>query len=466
MKLVINFVRMGPMNHCRRHLPVPIYILAAILPLTLVIFFSHRWSKQPAASLEPVDLIRTRALPLNEPADLQPIFDRLSAVNYVLLGESSHGTAEYYTWRRLISQTLISDYQFSAVVVEGDWAPLYRLNLYVKHLDPKPADARAVLSGFDRWPTWLWANEEFLVFVDWLKTHNASLPPQQRVGIYGKDLYGPGQSQAQVLDFLDRHQPDHAAWARDHYGCLDPFIADYQLYVASLADNSTPSCQASVEAVFDYFTDHANSYQTRVAEEFFSAQQNALVVKNSELHYRSQLEPGAASWNHRVRHMKTTVNRLTQAYGPAAKLILWAHNTHLGDARATDMARFGQINIGQLLREKHGPDQVFALGFGTYTGQVVAAPSWGSPLQIMTVPPALAGSYEDLFFQSGVGDSILFFDSPEELAPLMQMTGHRAKGVVYDPKLDRQQNYVLTDLPSRYDAFVFLSKTSPLTPLN
>ena len=398
--------------------------------------------------------------PLEQAQDLEPLIKKASKAYFVLLGESSHGTAEYYEWRALISKELITKENFSLIVVEGDWDALYQVNSYVKHKTSPSGGAREILNSFDRWPTWMWANEEFLDFVEWLRTYNSYQLPEKMVGIYGKDIYGGRNSISLVIEYLSSQSAESELLARQAYSCLAEHDYDWQKYLEHLSLGLS-SCEKefmSVVKLLDSFNIHMSN------QEYFNALQNAWVVVHAEEHYRANLFNPNQAWNSRVLGMKNIFNRLKIKYGVSAKSIIWAHNTHVGDARATEMVNSGLVNIGQLLRERHGDESVFIVGFGTYQGSVIAGLNWGDSASVLTIPPARKGSLEDFLASKKDSNFFIFLDNSWQETVLAENLGHRAKGVVYNPVNDIR-NYVGTIAINRYDAFIFLHKTRALTPL-
>ncbi len=410
-----------------------------------------------------VDELQELSQPLTGPADLDPLLERIGDARYVLLGEASHGTHEYYLWRIYLSQRLIREQGFSFIAVEGDWPDVYRVNRYVKGLPDSGVTARAVLQAFQRWPTWMWANWEIVALAEWLRWHNAVLPAERRVGFYGLDVYSLWESLSAVVDYLERVDPDAAMAARRAYRCFEPYRQDVQEY--ALATAFTPaSCEDEVIAMLTELRASAPTYEQDGQEAYFNAEQNALVVRDAERYYRTMIRADAESWNIRDRHMVETLDRLMAHHGPAARAIVWAHNTHIGDARATDMARQGMVNIGQLVREAHIEDGVVLIGFASYQGSVIAARSWGAPLERMDVPPAREGSWEDVWHRGG-GNRLCIFSGGES-SLFRRSRGHRAIGVVYQPEVERFGNYVPTVLPERYDALLYLDESAALHPLH
>ncbi|GAB6861511.1 erythromycin esterase family protein [Haloplanus litoreus] len=406
--------------------------------------------------------VRSRAHGLEHPDDLDRLVEQFGDRKYVLLGEASHGTSEYYRWRSRLTARLIREKGFSFVAVEGDWTNCYELNRYVKGLPESPGTVRDALEAFDRWPTWLWANWEVLEFLDWLEIHNQSAAEEERIGVYGLDVYSLFESLVAVVDYLEDVDPDAAAEARAAYRCFEPYGDDAQEYARAL--RMVPeTCEDEVVEILTRLREGGAAYD-HGRDDYFNAEQNALVAKNAEQYYREMVRGDVDSWNIRDRHMVETLDRLQNHHGADAKGIVWAHNTHVGDARATDMEARGRLNVGQLVREREGRADVALVGMGSHRGSVVAADSWGARLEEMTVPPAQEGSYEHVFERAGGDDCVLVTENLPDDSPLVRPRGHRAIGVVYHPAREAG-NYVPTVLPDRYDAFVYLDETSALHPL-
>jgi erythromycin esterase len=404
------------------------------------------------------------ALPLDGPAHLDPLMEMIGDSRYVLLGEATHGTSEFYTWRTEITRRLVTEKRFSFVAVEGDWPDCYRVNRYVKGGEGKSAEE--VLHAFARWPTWMWANREVAHLVRWMRAHNERAIDDQMVGFYGLDVYSLWESMEAVIKYLERIDPEAVATARRAYSCFEPYNEDAQEYSRATALVPT-SCQAEAVAALVALRSRAQEYRDEGRDAYFEAEQNGLVAKNAELYYRTMVRGGPTSWNVRDHHMTETLDRLMEHHGPYAKAIVWEHNTHVGDARFTDMARAGMVNVGQLVRQSHAKDGVCLVGFGTNKGSVIAGREWGAPMERMRVPEARAGSYEAAIHE-GVGrDSLFLFREEEEsLRAMREPRGHRAIGVVYDPRMEGWGNYVPTILPQRYDAFVFIDETKAVDPLH
>lgn len=421
--------------------------------------FDHRVPQSAPKKL--ITRVQQARTPLRTLADLDPLLERVGEARYVLLGEASHGTSEFYTWRALISKRLILEKGFNIIGVEGDWPDCARANRYVSGAPGAPADARSALSAFDRWPAWMWANWEVAAFLDWLARHNATLPPAERVTFHGLDVYSLWDSLHAVMGYLSRDGPALAA-AQAALNCFEPYEQDIHRYARATA--LVPrSCELEV---CEMLTELRRSGPRRLEEDsdaFFDAEQNALIVRNAEHYYRTMIRADNESWNIRDRHMVETLERLMRHRGAGAKAIVWAHNTHIGDARATDMAALGMLNIGQLVRELNPPGRVVIVGFGAHRGTVIAGKHWEAPLERMNVPPAAANSWEDVFQRAGGGDQWLLLGEHSP-PPMHPPRGHRAIGVAYDPSREHG-NYVPTVLPQRYDAFLFFEEARALHPL-
>ncbi|MDP8952359.1 MAG: erythromycin esterase family protein [Actinomycetota bacterium] len=411
---------------------------------------------------ELAERVREMAHPLREAGDLDPLLDRIGDARCVLLGEASHGTSEYYTWRARISERLILEKGFSFIAVEGDWPDCYEVNRYVKGYPDSGTSAREVLEVFDRWPTWMWANEEIVELVQWLRRHNEGLS-EERVGFYGLDVYSLWESMEAVIAYLERVDPEAVDTARRAYKCFEPYGEDVREYARATAMVPT-SCEDEVVEMLSELSGRLPEYRDD-PESRFNAEQNALVVKGAEQYYRTMVRGSSASWNVRDRHMAETLERLMRYHGPEARAIVWEHNTHIGDARATDMADASMVNVGQLVREQRGAGDVVLVGFGSHRGSVIAGAEWGAPMKRMRVPAARESSWEDVLHRTGEEDKLLIFADAEDKGDLLKPRGHRAIGVVYEPARERYGNYVPTVLPHRYDAFVYLDETQALHPL-
>jgi len=420
----------------------------------------HAATSDESAAL--VGEVRRTALPLRGPADLDPLLERIGEARYVLLGEASHGTADFYTWRAQLSQRLIREKGFSFLAVEGDWPDCYRINRYIKAFPDSGADARDVLQTFQRWPTWMWANEEIVALAEWLREWNAARDAEQKVGFYGLDVYSLWDSLYAIMTYLHRVDPVALPVAWRAFRCFEPYGEDVQEYAR--ATQFVPhACEGEVIALLRHLREKSSRYESDGRESYFQAEQNALVLKNAAAYYRAMVRGGPESWNVRDRHMAETLDRLVRHYGPDAKAIVWAHNTHIGDARYTDMADDGMVNVGQLAREAHENEGVVLIGFSSYQGQVIAGPEWEAPMEVMDVPPGRDGSWEAILHQARADNQLHIFGGAS--AEMLQERGHRAIGVVYHPDFEHLGNYVPTVLPRRYDALLHIEETQALHPL-
>jgi len=409
------------------------------------------------------DGVRRLALPLRVEADLDPLLERVGDARFVLLGEASHGTHEYYAWRAALTRRLIVEKGFTFVAVEGDWPDCYRVNCSVKLAPTAPDDPREVLLRFYRWPTWMWANEEVAAFTRWLRKLNAGRPPAQRVGFYGLDVYSLWDSLRAILGYLRKHEPTHVETALAAYNCFEPYAEDPQAYARATRLVPT-SCEREVIDVLAALRKGID--ESRIDRDArFDAEQNALAAAGAEAYYRAMVGGGADAWNVRDCHMADTLDRLTAHHGSAAKAVVWEHNTHVGDARFTDMSDAGMVNLGQLVRERHADEGVVIVGFGSHHGSVIAAGRWGADMQFMNVPPARTGSTEALLHDATDTPAALFIVPENPPAWMVEERAHRAIGVVYHPEAERWGNYVPTVLGRRYDAFCWFDESTSLNPL-
>ncbi|MGY2067812.1 erythromycin esterase family protein [Blastococcus sp. SYSU DS0619] len=411
-----------------------------------------------------LDQIQALASPLRTPADLDPLLDRIGDARIVAIGEASHGTHEYYAWRAALTRRLIEEKGFGFVAVEGDWPDCYRVGRSVRLRPGADEDPRDALDAFARWPTWMWANDEVVEFCRWLREHNTARPEDDRVGFYGIDVYSLWDSMHALVDWLAEHEPGHVEQAKRALACFEPFGEDGAEY--AFASRFAPaSCeQEAVDLLRSLCERRGDGESDRDEEGRFAAEQNAAVVVDAERYYRAMVRGSAESWNVRDEHMVDTFDRLLDHAGP--KAVVWEHNTHIGDARATDMAAHGMTNVGQLLRERHGTDDVVLVGFGGYRGGVVAGQEWGAQMERMAVPPARPGSVEARLHEALGEDALLVFPRDRQPGWLRTRLDHRAIGVVYRPSREKWGNYVPTVLGKRYDAFLYLDDTRPLQPLH
>lgn len=406
-----------------------------------------------------------KAKSLENASSLDPLIVAAGEKKLVLLGEASHGTHEYYKWRDIISRRLIEEHNFNFIAVEGDFASLYKLNQYVKNGKGAASSAKEVLMQLKRWPTWMWANEEVVELAEWLRNYNDSLPEDKKVGFYGMDVYDEWHSKEMLLDVLKKTDLTSYYFAKQQYNCFNPHKGDSWQYAHAVKDGK-PDCAEATKKVVDYIRNNRKTLRELPDDAFFYLLQNAIVVHNAEEFYRESVaSKDVVSWNSRVFHMRETVGDLLALYGENSKGIVWAHNTHIGDASFTSMRNTGEQNIGQLKRESLGKENVFLIGFSSYKGKVIAASSWGSKREEMTVPKAIRNSVETKLKNTGLETLYLIFDKEDRKLENLEAIGHRAIGVVYNPKRDRRQ-FVPTIVPMRYDALLFFRETTALRPLN
>jgi erythromycin esterase-like protein/predicted phosphoribosyltransferase len=420
---------------------------------------SHR---PPAARLS-----RTTRRLTGAEDDYDELVERAATARVVLLGEASHGTSEFYRERAEITKRLIAEAGFSAVAVEADWPDAYRVNRFVRGAGGDES-ADEALSDFRRFPAWMWRNAEVAEFVTLLREYNDALAPEDRkVGFYGLDLYSLYTSMEAVIDYLEGFDRDAAQRARERYACFDQFGRDPQIYAYEAGIAGAESCERqAVEQLMELrelrelVAERALHDDDLAADGHFSAEQNARLVANAEHYYRVTFRGGVEGWNVRDRHMAETldalVSQLGRTSGPA-KVVVWAHNSHLGDARATELGQAGELNLGQLVRERYGAES-FALGFTTYAGEVTAASDWGGPSERKRVRRALPGSWEELLHSSGLPR--LLITEPPKGRRL-----ERAIGVVYRPETERISHYFHARLASQFDAVVHIDETHALEPL-
>jgi erythromycin esterase-like protein len=426
----------------------------------------------PMLMENPVDLIREHGLPLlgNEAA-FDPVLDMVGGARFVLLGEASHGTHEFYKARCDITRRLINEAGFNAVAVEADWPDAYRVNRFVRG-ESDDAEAVDALEDFKRFPTWTWRNADVLDFVGWLREHNERRARgQTAAGFYGLDLYSLNSSITAVLEYLDKVDPVAARRARERYGCFEQFGSDPQRYGYATRASVSETCEKEVVKQLVELHRNAADYAHRdgrvAADDFFFAEQNARLVRNAEEYYRAMFRGRASSWNLRDRHMVETLEALVthlEAEVKCPKIVVWAHNSHLGDARATQMGKQGQWNIGQLVRMRH-TDETLLVGFTTYTGMVTAASDWDQPAQRMRVRPALEASYEELFHESCMPRFVLPLRDDELVETLHGPLLERAIGVIYRPESERWSHYFDAWLPGQFDAVLHFDVTRAVEPL-
>ena len=420
-------------------------------------------------------LLRDAAHPLRGTAeDYRPLMDLIGGAHFALIGEASHGTDDFYRERARITRQLVEEKGFRAVAVEADWPDAYRVNRYVRGAADDP-DARAALAGFQRFPTWMWRNTVVVEFVEWLREWNAGRAPEEQTGFYGLDLYSLYTSAEAVISYLERVDPEAARRARQRYACFEEFGGEGQEYGYATGLGGAEPCEDEVVAQLVELRERAGDYVCMdgafAEDEYFFAEQNARLARNAEEYYRAMFRGRASSWNLRDQHMAQTLEALVAhlgRHGREAKVAVWEHNSHLGDARATEMGAHGELNVGQLVRERHDRDAVL-VGLTTHRGWVTAADDWDLPADRKRVRPVLPGSCEELLHDVGLDRFYLTLRLPEAhadvAAALASPRLERAIGVIYRPGTERMSHYFHARIASQFDALIHLDETTALEPL-
>ncbi len=427
-----------------------------------------RRAPRPAPSDEEI-LVRNLAdtaesFPSIEKADLNPLMERIGSARIVLLGEATHGTSEFYRMRERITRELIIEKGFRFVAIEADWPDAARVDHYVRHLQYPPSEWMA----FARFPTWMWRNTEVRDFVSWLRKHNGTVAKYNRVAFHGLDLYSLYDSIRSVLNYLDEVDPELARVARERYGCLTPWQRDPATYGHAALTGSYPTCEPDVVHALADLQAKRRAYAEHDGERFLDAEQNARLVANAERYYRIMYYGSRASWNLRDNHMFETLKNLLAFHGADSRAVVWAHNSHVGNAGATEMAARGEYNIGQLCRREFG-DQAYLVGFGTHSGTVAAASEWDGPMEIKNVRPSLPGSYELLCHATGHARFMLGLRGRSDLSGpsgLGKERLERAIGVIYRPETEMASHYFRANLPQQFDEYIWFDNTRAVTPLD
>jgi erythromycin esterase len=406
------------------------------------------------------DELAALARPVLDAGDLDVLVDRANYARVVMLGAASHGTHEFHAWRAALTRRLIEERGFSFVAVEGDGADCERVDRSVRGARDAPQDPRDALVDVVRWPAWMWANEEVADFCRWLRLHNRGLEPGVRVGFHGLDVYSLWESLDEILDYLREHDPDQVPAALAAYRCFEPYDDDPNAF--GWSNRFVPTSNES-EVVATLVQRHTRA----VAAGDLTMGHDAEVVAGAEHYYRAMVHGGPKSWNVRDRHMDDTLHRLLWSYGDGARAVVWAHNSHVGDASGTDQSAHGEVTVGELARDRLGAERVLLVGSGCHRGTVVAATSWGAPMEALPVPPGRPDSVEDVLHSAVPARAVLVFppfaQRPDVLVdPLAQ----RAIGVVYRPERERWANYVPTVLGDRYDAFLWFDESNAVSPLH
>jgi erythromycin esterase len=404
--------------------------------------------------------IEREAIELEQPDDLEPLVERAAGRRLILLGEATHGTEEFYAWRREITEALVRRGVVDFVAVEGDWAGMLELNLWVKGVGPYADDAadaagRKLVAGLDRWPVWMWSNEQTLELATFLRRFNATRPAAERVGLYGLDLYSPERAMAEVLRWLGQHRPD--SLGHGGRGCLGQASARRASYRHEV--RAGRGCKDELEALIGELRELPDDDEEAARDRFVVLE----TLKSARQAHRHFAAEGVETWNTRAGHFFDVTARLLEHYGEESAGVVWAHNTHIGDGRATGLARSGRVNLGMLARQELGAGEVFAVGFGTDRGEVLAAERWGAPVQVMSIAPAQSGSFDAYLRAHGPAQHALLLDGalPRRL---QRAIPHRAIGVVWEGE-DTDQNYVPSEIGARYDAFIWIEETTALVQL-
>jgi len=404
------------------------------------------------------------SFPSIETADLGPLLQRIGSARIVLLGEATHGTSEFYRMREWITRDLVVKKGFRFVAIEADWPDAARVDHYVRHFPYPPSEWTA----FARFPTWMWRNTEVRDFVSWLRKHNGTVEKDERVAFHGLDLYSLYDSIRSVLNYLDEVDPPSAKVARERYGCLTPWQNDPATYGHAALTGSYPTCEPDVVRALADLLAKRRAYAEHDGERFLDAEQNARLVANAERYYRIMYYGSRASWNLRDTHMFETLKNLLTFHGADSKTVVWAHNSHVGNAGATEMAARGEHNIGQLCRAEFG-ERAYIIGFGTHGGTVAAASEWGGPMEVKDVRPALPDSYERLCHATGHARFMLGLRGRGDLCGpngLGRERLERAIGVIYRPETEMASHYFRATLPQQFDEYIWFDDTRAVTPLD
>ncbi len=419
-----------------------------------------------------VSAIASAARPLKEgPSAWEPVLETIGDARIVLLGEATHGTHEFYNARAQITRRLIVEKNFDAVVVEADWPDSLRASRYAQAAT-QDADANSALGGFERFPRWMWRNADVLAFIEWVKRENDSRAPEERVGFFGLDLYSLRASMDAVVRYLATVDPDAEQRARARYGCFDHIVEDPQRYGYAITFGLIEHCEREALHQLVELTHNAERFLraegVAATDELFYVQQNARVAVNAERYYRSMFRGRNESWNRRDTHMAETLHELDEHLsgrrGRPARIVVWAHNSHLGDARVTEMGESGELNLGQLVRERYGPAHSRLVGFTTHRGTVTAASEWDAPAELKHVRDSHPDSFERLFHETGITRFLLISSE----APALRGERHleREIGVIYLPQSERVSHYFYADLARQFDAVIHVDETRALVPLD
>jgi len=407
------------------------------------------------------------ARPVETTSDLNPFVEKAGERRLVLLGEATHGTIEFYQWRAEITKRLIKEKNVSFIAVEGDWNAFVPANRYIKDLPDAPESAAEALERMERWPDWMWQNAVIKDLLEWLRAYNDEMGEGRKVGIYGMDIYGAAASLEKAPGYLEEIDPDLAGDFEAALDCFTPYAGNPRNYITAMTQGRV-DCSGDLSRALGMLTENRDAFREKDPKAWLHAKQNTAVAFRAEKHYRMMTNRDFSSWNARARNFYETIERLMEYYGNDARGIAWAHNTHVGDARATGTDPASDTvmeNIGMHARKAMGRENVFILGFGTHRGTVSAARVWEGSREEMTVPEAAPGSLEDVLNRAGIRLALFFSDEIQVIGFTGDHIDHRAIGVTYDPENERG-NYVPTLWPERYDAFFFIDSTRALAPLN
>ncbi len=427
-----------------------------------------------------IDALKHEAHVITDEENVDVLLQQIGDASIVLLGEATHGTEEFYRIRARISERLITERGFDAIAVEADWPDALRVNRYIGATPSAGAGARdksaeEALQGFQRFPLWMWRNTVVVDLINRLRTHNEHADPASKAGFFGLDLYSLRSSMDAVVHYLSRVDPDAAKQARARYSCFDHFAEDPQRYGYAASFGMKKDCEEEVVRQLVALSEEAGQNlpadDAAAMDELFYAQQNARVAANAESYYRAMFLGRNESWNQRDSHMAETLDALREHIGRqkgrTAKIVVWAHNSHLGDARATEMGDHGELNLGQLVRERYGPEQSFLVGFTTHTGTVTAASEWDAPAELKRVRPSMPDSVERLFHDLDIGNFLLpIRNNKNVIRALEGRRLERAIGVIYLPESERLSHYFDTDLARQFDAVIHIDETTALHPLD
>jgi erythromycin esterase len=399
----------------------------------------------------------TGIYPLANDQHLEVLLKEVGNASFVLLGEASTGTAEFYSWRAAITRRLVEEKGFKTIAIEGGWPAAYAVNQFVKGDNQYPA---LPLEQFNRWPAWRWANQEIAAFTQWLHTYNANQAPAQQVSFYGLDVYSLWESLESLRQNFPQADPGTLAAIDQAWSCLGPYNRSETAYAQ--ATKTGGGCARELRELYEVIQNQVKAWPG-TPEQALNAIQNAAIGLNAHHYYQASLQSNLQSWNIREQHMMETIDRLVNHYGPDAKIVIWASNAQVGDATFSAMADGGMDNLGKLLRKKYKDKGVYLVGLGMYQGQVLAAESWGGPAMVVPVPAAQPGSWEALLHEQGPGNKLVLLQEWRKNTELTKKRGHRDIGAVYSPNLEAG-SYVPTNLPNRYDAFLYLDVTQAVQP--